>query len=221
MNVLSTNELARAIGVSESSIKRWADEGAIRCARTAGGHRRIPLAEAIRFVRDSRSPLAHPELLGLPALDAPAARAGDEAEMLCGYLVEGAEKQVRGLILGMYLRGFSVAAIIDGPMRRAMERVGGLWHHEPSGIFFEHRATDLCIQALNGLRALLPANEEGPVALGGATAGDPICCPRWPPPRRYTPSTSAPAISAPTCPSRASPKRLSGCGRPWCASPSA
>ena len=177
MNVLSTKELASAIGVSESSIKRWADEGTIRCARTAGGHRRIPLAEAIRFVRDSRAPLVRPELLGLPGIDAAAARAGDEAELLRGYLVDGAESQVRGLVQGMYLRGFSVAAIIDGPMRRAMEQVGELWHRDPGGIFFEHRATDLCIQALNALRALLPANEEGPVALGGAVAGDPYLLP--------------------------------------------
>jgi excisionase family DNA binding protein len=37
--VLSPRELARAIGVSESSLKRWADDGRIRFSRTAGGHR--------------------------------------------------------------------------------------------------------------------------------------------------------------------------------------
>jgi MerR family transcriptional regulator, light-induced transcriptional regulator len=172
MDVLSTNQLAMALGVSESSIKRWADDGTIKCARTAGGHRRIALAEAIRFVRDSRSALVRPELLGLPALGASAGRAADGAEALYGYLLEGSEAQVRALIQGMYLRGGSIAAIVDGPLRTAMQRLGDLWHDDAGGIFFEHRATDLCIQALNGLRALLPANDDDPVALGGAVAGD-------------------------------------------------
>jgi excisionase family DNA binding protein len=52
-NTLSPRELAAAVGVSESSLKRWADEGRVKVARTAGGHRRIELAEAVRFIRQS------------------------------------------------------------------------------------------------------------------------------------------------------------------------
>ena len=52
-SVLSPKELAAAIGVSESTLKRWADDGLIVFSRTAGGHRRIRLAEAIRFIREN------------------------------------------------------------------------------------------------------------------------------------------------------------------------
>jgi MerR family transcriptional regulator, light-induced transcriptional regulator len=51
MGHLSPKALAAAIGVSESSLKRWADEGRLAAERTAGGHRRIAVAEAVRFVR--------------------------------------------------------------------------------------------------------------------------------------------------------------------------
>ena len=51
--LLSPRELAQAIGVSESSLKRWADAGQIRVARTAGGHRRISIADAVRFIREA------------------------------------------------------------------------------------------------------------------------------------------------------------------------
>lgn len=50
--LLSPRELAQAIGVSESSIKRWIDDGLIGATKTAGGHRRIAGSEAIRFVRE-------------------------------------------------------------------------------------------------------------------------------------------------------------------------
>jgi excisionase family DNA binding protein len=68
--LLSPRQLATAIGVSESSLKRWIDDGLLSAARTAGKHRRIPLAEAIRFIRSQRAPLVRPDALGLPDLDA-------------------------------------------------------------------------------------------------------------------------------------------------------
>ena len=62
---LSPRELARALGVSESSLKRWADDGKIRFSRTVGGHRRIAVSDALQFARDAKLPLVRPDVLGL------------------------------------------------------------------------------------------------------------------------------------------------------------
>ena len=48
-SLLSPREVAVALGVSESSVKRWVDLGELAALRTAGGHRRITRAEAVRF----------------------------------------------------------------------------------------------------------------------------------------------------------------------------
>jgi excisionase family DNA binding protein len=171
--LLSTKQLAQAIGVSESSVKRWADDGAVAAVRTVGGHRRIPLAEAIRFVRDTRATVVRPAALGLAA--PPIAR--DGADPLADGLASGAAPDVRAMLHGLYIRGRSVAAIIDGPLRTAMQRIGERWRQEADGILVEHRATDLCIQWLNQLRALLVVDDEAPVAVGGAAPGDPYVLP--------------------------------------------
>jgi excisionase family DNA binding protein len=171
---LSPKELAVAIGVSESSLKRWADDGLIRVTRTAGGHRRIPIAEAIRFLRETETPLVRPEILGLTDVEVVSgdrpARA-DEAERLHAYLRAGHVRQARGLILSMYLEGRSVAEICDGPIRQAMQRIGDLWRHGPEGIFIEHRATDICAQAINQLRSTFPSATGEEAAPGGAASG--------------------------------------------------
>ncbi|MEO6326290.1 MAG: B12-binding domain-containing protein [Thermoanaerobaculia bacterium] len=174
-SLLTTKDLAYALGVSESSIKRWADEGVLRAARTVGGHRRVPLAEAIRFVRDRRLALAHAEVLGLS--DVAALRAepmpANDSEALRELLLAGDEGRARGLLQSLFLSGTSVASILDGPVREALREIGELWHHDPAGIALEHRATDVCAQALHRLRSFLPENPDAPMAVGGSLEGDP------------------------------------------------
>ena len=182
---LSPKELARAIGVSESSLKRWADGGRIRGYRTAGGHRRIELSEAVRFIRESAMPVREPQLLGLAELDGPldlhadgTGQAGDPAHALDLALENGESAKARSILTAMYLAGQDVAAICDAAIAPAMHRLGELWQHRGDGIMIEHRATDICIGALNQLRALLPAPEaDAPLALGGAPPGDPYLLP--------------------------------------------
>jgi len=178
---LTPRALAEALGVSESSIKRWADEGEIQVSRTAGGHRRIALEEALRFARASRLRLAHPEALGLSDLvlaGAAQVNASECAERLFELLRTGAAGEARGLLLTWYLEGRPLADILDGPIRGAMARVGALWEHGSQGIFVEHRATDIVLQALGQLRMLLPASPPGaPRAVGGAPSGDPYLVP--------------------------------------------
>lgn len=178
--LLSPRELAQAVGVSESSLKRWADEGLVHVLRTAGGHRRIPIAEAVRFIRERRLPVVRPDVLRLP--DVTSGNGGvtadeTDARRLLAYLAAGQAVAARGFMMSLYLSGRTVAEIFDGPLREALQRVGKLWKHDEDGILREHVATDICVQAINALRLALPRSDEGPVALGGAPLGDPYLIP--------------------------------------------
>ena len=173
--ILTPREFAEAIGVSESSVKRWVDGGDIEATRTVGGHRRIPIQAAGRYVRERSLTLVRPDILGLSDVSAHSAAetgAEDPTTRFFDYLRAGAEAEARGLILTLYLDGDSVAEIVDGPFRAALARVGELWTSEPSGILWEHRATQIALRALTRLRSLLPVPADAPVAVGGAPAGD-------------------------------------------------
>lgn len=178
---LSPRDLANAVGASESSLKRWVDEGVITAIKTAGGHRRISVPEAVRFIRGQRSDLIHPELLGVPDLGAwkgPAPQSGDEqTAALMALLQKGDERAARALIARMYLDGVSIAEIVDGPISTAMHEFGKLWKTDERGIYLEHRATDICISGVNYLRSLLMGADDAPAAVGGAPAGDPYILP--------------------------------------------
>lgn len=169
--VLSPRELSEALGVSESSVKRWVDRGVIAASRTAGGHRRITIEEAIRFVRETDREVAIPEALGLEA----GADSWDAAFQEA--LDRGDAHEARGLIWSMHVQGMSVAEICDGPVRTAMEAIAEGWRRRSDAVFREHLATDICVQAISQLRTLSSRGGRGPVAVGGAPAGDPYILP--------------------------------------------
>ena len=61
----SPKQVASALHASESSVKRWCDQGAIMTVRTVGGHRRITLDALQNFLRSSNRALPDPSALGL------------------------------------------------------------------------------------------------------------------------------------------------------------
>jgi MerR family transcriptional regulator, light-induced transcriptional regulator len=183
MKTLSPRDLARSLGVSESSVKRWVDDSVLVAVRTAGGHRRIALFEAVRFVRRSGVPVVRPDLLlgsatGARVVPFEEAETRPAGERFFSLLEQDDARAARALLLALYVSGWPVAAICDGPMRLALEKIGTLWQHGPAGIVIEHRATDTCIRALAEMRALFTAPVAGaPVAVGAAPTGDPYIIP--------------------------------------------
>ena len=178
VRLLSPRELADALGVSESSLKRWVDAGKIVAARTEGGHRKITLPEAVRFIRETGAPVARPELLDMPEVAVAQARAISR-DTLFDTLIGGDATGARGWLLARYLGGTSIAELCDGPVREAMHRLGELWRHDSDGIFIEHRATDTCLQALAHFRNMLDAPADAPLAMGATPEDDPYLLPSF------------------------------------------
>lgn len=169
---LSPKDLAAAIGVSESSLKRWVDSGRLAVQRTAGGHRRIPLQEAVRFVRAEGYRVQDPACFGV--LCTGKEEGSDLDQAVFSALVTGDAERSRALISTAYLAGASIASLCDGPLRSAMCRMGELWRHGDEGIAVEHHATSICIQVVEQLRQFLVGpRSDAPVAVGGGTTDDP------------------------------------------------
>lgn len=170
----TTREIADALGMSESSVKRWANEGRIAAVRTVGGHRRITIDEALRFVRETGLCIVRPDILGIEyGTIGSARREGDlqaTGDKLHAALVEGDAEAARRLVLGEYYSGRTVAQICDGPVSYALGEIGCLWQeNEEKGIFVEHRAMDICFDVFRRLQTLLPESPaDRPLALGCA-----------------------------------------------------
>jgi excisionase family DNA binding protein len=175
--LLSPKDLARVIGVSESSLKRWIDDGELPASRTHGGHRRVHRADALHFIRQRRYTVQDPAPLGIALIPS---TAPDEplAIQLQRAMSAADGLAVRSLLISAYANGMAISDLCDGPIRLALEAIGTLWHHDPAGIVIEHQATDTCLQALWALRAYLPEpGPAAPMAIGAALSGDPYLLP--------------------------------------------
>jgi methanogenic corrinoid protein MtbC1 len=173
-DLLTPKQLSRAIEVSESSVKRWCDKGLIPTQYTAGGHRRIALADALEFLRAGKHRIVHPEALGLPPTSGKSTRVLSRArEQLTEALLEGREGRCRQIAMDLYLAEHSLSAICDDVFAAAFRDIGERWSCGAAAVYQERRGCEITLHVLHELRAMLPkADDSAPLAIGGAAAGD-------------------------------------------------
>lgn len=165
---------AQALGVSESSLKRWADQGLLPATTTAGGHRRISVAGLLKFARDHGHPIARPEVLGLVHEETVGrASPGKLMATLTERLLAGDEQAIRRLLSNAFVDGMTIATLIDRVVAPGFASLGLGCSEGRFDIYEEHRASEIMLRALHDLGRLLPLHRVGaPVAIGATLSGD-------------------------------------------------
>lgn len=172
-DLLSPKQVARALGVSESSLKRWCDQGLIATVRTAGGHRKIQISEALRFARAGNYPIVAPEVLELPVTHS-AGEAGlpRGRSLLREALLDGNDSVAHQVIFDLYLAGYSVSVICDEVIAGAFRDIGDRWACHEADVYQERRGCGIALRVLYELRRLQPQPSIDHLALGGTIQGD-------------------------------------------------
>jgi len=171
---VSPKQLARAIQVSESSVKRWCDQGRIPTVRTAGGHRRIAIAAVLDFLREHDYAVVRPDLLGLPVTSGHTGRMLDRSQAtLRTALLEGDEQRARSVVLDLFIAEHDLPAILDGVVARALHDIGDMWNCGEAHVYQERRACEICLRILHELRHTVPETKSNAgLAIGGTPEGD-------------------------------------------------
>lgn len=152
--LLTSAQVARLLGVTPATVKRWADAGFIPCARTVGAHRRFRPEDVARFGR-SRGGAAE-----------------DPAELWADRLLEPREPIALHVLLlqeRARLGGWwQVAEVLAGAARAIGER----WAAGRVGVLEEHAASERLARTLSRAVDTLPARDGAPRVLLASAEGD-------------------------------------------------
>lgn len=170
----SPKKVASAIGVSESSLKRWCDAGYVRAFKTAGGHRRVSRSEVISFLKRKNIKLKNPQSIGLPDIrDVTLDGISDAQSQLLSALRSGDELAARKIAVSLFVDGRNLAEIFDRIISPVFSEIGDLWKCGNIEIYEERVACQICFKAFVDIQSLITqVPDDAPIAIGATLEGD-------------------------------------------------
>jgi excisionase family DNA binding protein len=189
----SPKQVAQALQVSESSVKRWCDRGVIRTDRTHGGHRRIPLEYLMEFLESTNRRIIDPHAIGLQdhrqlnrdalaGLELQAVQRSDDDSLVSDpmlreqferALLAGDEEQCRKVISSWYTLHGGMVSVADELLAPTFHAIGELWECGRADVYQERRGCEICIRLIHELRRLVSEpTPDAPLAMGGTSEHD-------------------------------------------------
>lgn len=155
MAYFSTEQVARLLNVTVSTIKRWADEGIIACVKTPGGHRKFELTEVTRFAEKhgmqlsggTPPPLSEDQLEQLQ-FGIHAQNYHRVANLFLEEALQGDREGLFQLLLYVTRHHIRFTTIADEIIRSALVQIGERWHQGSLEVSQEHRASGAITEAL-------------------------------------------------------------------------
>jgi len=158
--ILSTADVARLFNVTETTVKRWADEGMLKCHKTPGGHRKFDVKYVVEFAeRNNIEPagtlsLGPTDVLGKATEMALLSR---DYPTLAQIFTEKAltpdDADLYVYLSYLYEHKMHLWEIYDHVVRPGMAEIGNRWMAGLIDVSEEHQASGETLQALAKLQA--------------------------------------------------------------------
>ena len=152
-DLLNPREAAALLGVHAASVKRWSDQGRLRCIRTAGGHR--------RFIR------SEVEALRTPTSD----RHTDFVERLWAAASAGEQINTEGILLD-YWGQLGRWELVSDAIGTLLTAVGEAWVDGHMPIAEERVGSETLLRSMKRLLVMMPAQPTAPQCALATVPGD-------------------------------------------------
>jgi MerR family transcriptional regulator, light-induced transcriptional regulator len=150
-------QLARMLGVNESTVKRWIDRGLLNSVRTPGGHRRIRESDLQAFLASQDKARKHSYVLARRHKEVTTEPWRKYYELHYGRNPHKAREYLTASFIALG----SVRQVITTIIAPMLVEVGEAWNRGEIDIADEHRMTFLVRSDLLTLSTLLPSPKRG------------------------------------------------------------
>ena len=131
--LFTTKDVAQMLQVDKSSIKRWTDEGKLKCFRTPGGHRKFRAEDLYQFMADYNYSISPADFYPKFASDEAVIRrmiAQKEFNVLDSVCfsaaIKGKTDEVLKLFSETHKNGMSLPLILDKILRPTLKKIDDL-----------------------------------------------------------------------------------------------
>ena len=119
MRYITSKNAAEILGINISTLKRWTKSGIIKCAKTAGGHRKFTIQNIRDYYKDNKDAETNSEL-GLDNAQHKRiyqyinkSKFSKLTQILADASLESDDLTVSTIVNGSYMKGISVETICD------------------------------------------------------------------------------------------------------------
>jgi MerR family transcriptional regulator, light-induced transcriptional regulator len=153
--MVSTMEVAALLQVTETTIKRWADESVLRCVRTPGGHRKFLLSEVVHLAERQGYTVSGSQPPPMPQRRMEQLQTGvftqnyaKIAAVFRDVALKCDREGLSTLLLYLYKQHIPLPVVLDEVIRPCFDEIGREWEKGDIGVDREHAASHAVAESL-------------------------------------------------------------------------
>ncbi len=142
--LFTTKELAAMLQVGTTTIKRWTDEGNLRCFRTPGGHRKVRAEDVYDFLQRFNYPIPIQRFYDAVSTDDSVMRLMVREKDFQTFIsvcfsgtLKGKKDEVRNLFHELYQTNLPLSVIFDEILRPTLRRLADIKAHKINSAEFQ------------------------------------------------------------------------------------
>ena len=139
---LNTKQVGNLFGVDESTIRRWAMAGKIKCISSAGGHRKFSYSDIVSFANKKGIKL---NINNKQKKQKPK----KTVQEIVGYALKQNHKSIETSLIELYLSGVPLTSLMDDYIEPVLVSIQSLLDHKKISVAEEHIARKIVAKGLS------------------------------------------------------------------------
>jgi len=162
--LLTSAEVADIINVNVSTVKRWTDNGQLKCTRTPGKHRKYEIQNIIDFAENNSIEISTFKIFSKKKNENIDKRVSfaiytEDYESLARtyyrYIFNVNKTKAENFLKILYISKIPLEKIFDNVIAPSLKEIGEQWHNKKVGIEREHLATNIALHSVIKLQDVI------------------------------------------------------------------
>ena len=142
---LNTKQVGDLFGVDESTVRRWSISGKIKCASSAGGHRKFSYYNIIQFSKKHGAKFKQKN--DIDVLDSK-----QIIKKITNFTLNHDSSSIESIFIGLYLQGIQLSDLMDNYVEKVLINIQSKLDTEKISTAEEHIARKIISRSLNNFR---------------------------------------------------------------------